>query len=302
MTETKQVVALADLRPKLPDTQAAAVVMGFGSAAGFDLMQRGAKLLASSSLVPKEYQGNLPNCVIALNMANRIGADPLLVMQSLYVVHGRPSWSAQFLIATFNNCGRFAAIRYRWTGTEGKDDWCCQAISKELETGEPISGPVVSVALAKKEGWWTRSGSKWPNATQLMLMYRAAAWMVRTYAPELSMGLQTQEEAGDIYESERDQSGRYRVTQADLQTTGGMLSGTTMEQQQFTPAAVNRAQSAGPYTVDDAKAILSAATDAASLNAAWAAIMDAVPDSEVVDPTVEALYLFRKEAFEGVQS
>ena len=37
--------------------------------------------------------------LIAQNMARRMGADLLMVMQNLYVVHGRPGWSAQFLIA-----------------------------------------------------------------------------------------------------------------------------------------------------------------------------------------------------------
>lgn len=186
---------------------------GFDTLQAFELMQRGAKLLASSTLVPKDYQGNLPNCVIALNMAQRIGADPLLVMQNLYVVHGRPGWSAQFLIACFNQCGRFTAIRYRWTATQADGDaWGCQAYAKELSTGEIIEGPHITIALAKKEGWYQKSGSKWQTIPQLMLMYRAAAWLVRTHAPEISMGLQTTEELGDVYDASRRRDGSYAVT------------------------------------------------------------------------------------------
>ena len=87
------------------------VMVGFSSQQSFELAQRAAKLLSTSTLVPKEYQGNLSNCVIALNMASRIDADPLMVMQNLVVVHGRPTWSSQFLIATVNTCGRFSALR-----------------------------------------------------------------------------------------------------------------------------------------------------------------------------------------------
>lgn len=202
---------LATLRQPAPDAPQANTVMGFNSQQGFELMQRGAKLLAASTLVPTTYQNNLPNCVIALNMASRLGADPLLVMQNLYVVHGRPAWSAQFLIATFNQCGRFSAIRYRWSGTEGKDDWSCQAYATERSSGEVITGPVISIALAKKEGWYAKSGSKWQSIPQLMLMYRAAAWLVRTHAPELSMGLRTADEEGDIIDAERGGDGSYAV-------------------------------------------------------------------------------------------
>ena len=66
------------------------VVPGFSSLQSFELAQRAAALLAKSSLAPKEYQNNLPNCIIALNMASRMGADPLMVMQNLYIVHGKP--------------------------------------------------------------------------------------------------------------------------------------------------------------------------------------------------------------------
>lgn len=173
------------------------VPVGFGSEKSFLLIQRAASLLAKSSLVPKEFQGNLPNCVVALNMAHRIGADPLMVMQNLYVVYGRPSWSAQFLIATFNTCGRFEAIRYKWIGERGKDSFGCIAWTIEKASGEVLEGSEVTIDLAKKEGWFGKTGSKWQTMAQQMLMYRSAAWLVRAYAPELAMGLHTSDEVAD---------------------------------------------------------------------------------------------------------
>jgi len=165
---------------------------------GFELMQRGARLLASSSLVPREYQGNIANCFVALNMALRMQADPLMVMQNLHIIQGRPSWSSQFLIATFNTCGKFSALRYEWTGTPGSDDWGCRAWAIEKATGQKLVGSLVTLGLAKKEGWYTKNGSKWQTMPEQMLMYRAAAFFVRTYAPEIAMGLHTVEELQDI--------------------------------------------------------------------------------------------------------
>ena len=176
-------------------------IIGFGTSQGFQMMQRVAKALSMSTLVPKQYQQNIPNCIVALNMANRIGADPLMVMQNLYVVHGNPSWSSQFLIATFNSCGRFSSIRYQWVGTKGNDDWGCYASAVELSSGEVLQGAVVTMDLAKKEGWVDKSGSKWKTMPQQMLMYRSAAWFVRAYAPELAMGLHTVEEHSDMQDT-----------------------------------------------------------------------------------------------------
>lgn len=203
---------------------AANVKMGFDTAQGFELMQRAASLLCASTLVPTQYQGtkNLPNCVVALNMANRIGADPLMVMQNLYVVHGNPSWSAQFVIACFNQCGRFSAMRFRWANKPSNPDdipenWACQAYAKEFATGENIEGPTITIKMAKKEGWFGKSGSKWQTIPELMLMYRAGAWLQRTHAPDISMGLKTVEEEGDIIEARA--TGKDTFV-ADAQATG----------------------------------------------------------------------------------
>ena len=190
----------------LPTTaQATATIqVGLTDSQSFELAQRVAKCFAMSTLVPKDYQNNLPNCVIALNMASRMGADPLMVIQNLHIVHGRPGWSAQFLIATFNKCGRFSAIRYEFTGQEGTDSWGCRAKATELATGEVLTGTTVTIAMAKKEQWFQKNGSKWQTMPEQMLMYRAASWFVRAYAPEIAMGLHTAEELRDTYEMEND--------------------------------------------------------------------------------------------------
>ncbi|WP_104656558.1 hypothetical protein [Ralstonia insidiosa] len=178
--------------PQLP------VRAGFFDLEGFELLQRVAKAFASSTLVPQQFQGNMANCMIALNLAERLKADALMVMQNLYIVHGRPGWSAKFLIATFNHCGRFTAVKYEFFGDPGTDSWGCRASSVELSSGERIVGPDITIKMAKEEGWYNKTGSKWKTIPQLMLMYRSAGWLINTAAPEISMGLPTQEELHDI--------------------------------------------------------------------------------------------------------
>lgn len=218
------VATLQQLRTPPPrETQLPAVRASFFDLQGFELMQRVAKAFAASTLVPKEYQGNLANCMIAINMAERIGADPMMVMQNLYIVHGRPGWSAQFLIATFNHCGRFSALRFEWFGERGKDTWGCRAWAAEKDTGEKIVGPDITIALAKAESWYEKSGSKWKTIPQLMLMYRAAAWLIRSHAPEIAMGLQTAEELGDTYDAAPSGDGTFSVTTEALRETASTI-------------------------------------------------------------------------------
>ncbi|WP_088227809.1 hypothetical protein [Desulfosporosinus sp. FKB] len=174
------------------------IMPGFMSLKSFEFTQRAATLLANSSLVPKDYQNNIPNCVIALNMASRMGADPLMVMQNLFIVYGRPGWSSQFLISTFNTSGRFSSLRYEWIGKKGTDQYGCKAWAIEKATGEKLEGSTVTIEIAKKEGWYTKNGSKWQTMQEQMLMYRAASWFIRAYAPEMAMGMHTTEEIIDI--------------------------------------------------------------------------------------------------------
>lgn len=172
------------------------IAAGFGNADSFELLQRQAKLLASSELVPKEFQGKLANCVIALEMANRIGASPMAVLQNLYIVHGKPSWSSQFIIAALNSTGDFSPLRFAISG-EGEKKTCV-AWAIEKETGERLESPPVSIEMAKKEGWLTKSGSKWATMPDLMLRYRSATFFGRLYAPQVLMGMRTMEETQDI--------------------------------------------------------------------------------------------------------
>lgn len=192
--------APAPAAPMLPATVPQAdCSLTFATRQGLEALQRAGRLFSQSPLVPDAYQGDkgLSSCAIALDLANRIGANPLMVMQNLYIVHGRPGWSAKFKIATFNQCGRFSPIRYEFSGTEGQDDWGCRAWAIEKATGQRLDGPKVTIKLAKDEGWYSKNGSKWKTMPDLMLRYRSAGELVDTVAPELSMGLPMAEDVED---------------------------------------------------------------------------------------------------------
>jgi hypothetical protein len=168
----------------------------FLSASAFEHGQRVAKMLASSDLVPAQIKNNIQNVMIAMELANRTGSSPLAVMQNLHIIHGRPSWSAQFIIAALNSCGKFSPLRFEMSGKD--DDLACKAFATDLNTGETVEGPAVSIQMAKKEGWYSKAGSKWQTMPELMLHYRSATFFGRLYAPEILMGMQTSDELQDM--------------------------------------------------------------------------------------------------------
>jgi hypothetical protein len=182
-------------KTNLPAVANEAASEGSFSVQSFDHAQRVAKMLSSSSLVPEAYKNNIQNTMIALEMSNRIGASPLMVMQNLYIVQGKPSWSSSFIIASLNSCKRFSPLRFETKG-EG-DAYGCVAWAYDLASGDKLKGPKVTWEMVKAEGWLSKAGSKWKTMPELMFRYRAAAFFGRLYAPDILMGMQTAEEVGD---------------------------------------------------------------------------------------------------------
>jgi hypothetical protein len=180
------------------------VLQVFSGLAAFDAAQRMARALCSSTLVPREYQGQqgLANSLIALEIAGRMRLSPLVVMQNMTPIHGRPTWSSKFLIATVNASGRFSPLRFVFDNPEAPTR--CRAVATDKATAEVLEGETITLELARKEGWWSRKDrqgnetSKWQTMTGQMLRYRAAAWWANVYCPEIALGLITQEEALDI--------------------------------------------------------------------------------------------------------
>ena len=166
--------------------------------AAFELLQRQAKMFAASSLVPKEFQSNIANCAIGINIAKRLGADPFMVLQNIDIIHGRPSVRATFLIAMVNAAGRFEPLQFAMSGDEGKPNRSCIAWTKSKPDGTTLEGPKITMDMAKAEGWSTKAGSKWLTMPELMLRYRAAAFFARLYAPDITLGMMTAEEAHDL--------------------------------------------------------------------------------------------------------
>ena len=162
----------------------------------FEFAQRQAKSLCESNLVPISYQGQkgLPNCLVAIEMSKRMKLSPLTVMQNLNVIHGTPTWSAQFITSQILGCGRFTNFDYLVKG-EG-DTLEVQCVATRLEDQKLVKGTTVSMRMARLEGW-TRN-SKYQSMPELMLRNRAATFFGRQYIPDLLLGVQTSEEVVDI--------------------------------------------------------------------------------------------------------
>ena len=155
-------------------------------------------MFARSQIVPEMYQNNADNCFVACELANRMGVSPMIVMQNLYIVKGKPTWSGQACISLINGTRLFSPLKFVFVGEKGTDSYGCYVQATRLSDNELCVGTVVDLAMAKAEGWSAKSGSKWITMPEQMMMYRAAAFFARIYCPNALMGLQTAEEVQDV--------------------------------------------------------------------------------------------------------
>ena len=197
--EKKQEVAVAEEKKEVAhsNNKVTDYSLGiFGTSDNFIMAMQMAKALSSSTIVPSTFQKNDANCLIAIEQAQRLKVSPLMVMQNLYVIQGRPSWSSKFLIAAINNSGKFD-MELQFDETKDKNGKPFSCTSWTMKNGRRVEGMEVNMDMAKDEGWLGKNGSKWKTMPQLMLRYRAASFFSSLNCPELTMGLYTREEMQD---------------------------------------------------------------------------------------------------------
>lgn len=171
----------------------------FGTSDNFIMAQTMAKALAQSSIVPDTFQGNSSNCLIAIEQAQRLNISPMMVMQNLYVIYGRPAWSSKFLIAMINCSGKFdQELQFEETNDANGKPFSCVAWT--TRNGKRVDGMKIDMNMARDEGWVDKKGSKWKTLPQLMLRYRAASFFASLNCPEITLGIYTQEEVEEIGE------------------------------------------------------------------------------------------------------
>lgn len=164
---------------------------------------RMATQLAKSTIIPKTYQNQPENVIVAIGMAQKLGLDPFTIMQNLNIINGKTSWSGSFCRTLIEKSNKYTNLQLIFVGEKGTDTYGCYMQGVNKETGELIKGPEVNMKMARLEKW--TSNTKWINMPELMLSYRATSFFARVYVPEALNGVQTTEEIEDIFNSNQSQ-------------------------------------------------------------------------------------------------
>jgi hypothetical protein len=197
----------------------------FFNIAKFEHAQRVANMFAASDMVPQQFQGKAGNCMIALNYALRIGADPFMMLQTMHIIHGKPGIEGKLVAALINQSGKYREpLGYQWLDDKDnvieshavysektKDGRGCRAFTKDAKSGQIVYGPKISWNIVYEEGWFGKNGSKWKTMPELMFMYRSASWFANVHCPEVKLGMHTVEEIKDFVDMAPGPNGSYSM-------------------------------------------------------------------------------------------
>lgn len=199
----------------------------FSDFTAFENAQRIGKMLTQSKIIPSSYQNSLPDVMVAMEIACRNRLSPIVVMQNLNVIKGRPTWSSKYIIAALTSA-RVNNLHYEMAsngkvtvggGFSGKgteiENLMCRAIANDKQTGEERIGPWVTMKMAVDEGWYGKDGSKWKTMPEVMIRYRAATFFASVFYPELSVGIDT--------ESEPEKAPQYTAPQSETVQAGAII-------------------------------------------------------------------------------
>ena len=158
--------------------------------------------LSKSDLLPQHFKGKPENILLVLALAQNLNINPIMALQQVSVIGGKPCLQASLMLSLLNNSGKITGpIRFEWIGQAGTPSRGCIAKATDAATGETVQSEPVTLQMAEAEGW-TRN-PKYKSIPDTMLKWRSASFFVRTYYPEVVLGLHSAEELTDVEKSER---------------------------------------------------------------------------------------------------
>lgn len=116
-----------DLTPIPTQTAAAPAAAELG---WFETTMRQAEVLARSGIVPKAYQGEPDDIVVAAMYGRDFGWSPMQAMNSIVVLDGRPSLNAQAMVALVRQRGH--SISGEFSATEAT------VVGRRADTGDEM--------------------------------------------------------------------------------------------------------------------------------------------------------------------
>lgn len=148
-----------------------------------------AGMMSKSNIVPKDYQGNPGNVLVAVQWGMELGLQPLQAMQNIAVINGRPSIWGDAMLAIVRGSGLLESIKEDISETG--------AVCTIKRRGEDAVSREFTIEDAKRAGLYGKQGP-WQQHPKRMMQMRARAFALRDVFPDVLRGVNIAEEARDM--------------------------------------------------------------------------------------------------------
>lgn len=167
----------------------------------FPAVMEVAHVLHASGMAPRDFNNPQKICV-AIMHGLEVGMPPMMALQTIAVVNGRPSLFGDGALALVRASGllhQIAEEMEREGPMDPKDPWKGAYASCTVKrTDDPKARNFkFSVSDAKRAGLWGKSGP-WTQYPKRMLAMRARAYALRDVFPDVLRGLRFAEELVDV--------------------------------------------------------------------------------------------------------
>ena len=204
---------------------------------------RYAQALASASLLPQAYRAKPANVLLAMEYGDALGIAPMVAIQTIHVIEGKPTASAQLIGALVRRAGH----RLRVRGD------ALHAVAEITRADDPDYTFTSEWTLERAKGAGLLGKNVWRQYPESMLKARAITEVARDACPEVLAGVAyTPEELGhddDTSWSVETTAGAVATSQADAPQADVALRGSAAR----TVPAVPDVEDA--VLVDDAGAV-----------------------------------------------
>ena len=189
---------MTELNSVLTETKANSNLTIYGDVGIYNQYFKIAECLARSEMIPQNYRNKPESVLVAIDVARQVQMSPLMVMQNLYVIQGKPSWSSNYCASVIKT--NFLNVKVELSG-EGDERGC--RITATDKNNNFCEGTRVTINMAKQEGWFNKAGSKWKTMPDQMLIYRSYSFFARAYCPDKLLGIHDEFENLDISKIEQ---------------------------------------------------------------------------------------------------
>ena len=151
----------------------------------FNQAMQVSELLAQSQFVPQAFRGKTGDVLAAIMYGAEVGLSPMVSLQSIAVINGRPALWGDAVMALLMSHPKFDGLHEEWTGEGENMTAVCELQRKGIVSH--FFG-TFSVADAKKAGLLGKTGP-WSAYPRDMLMWKARHRAIRQGFADMLKGL-----------------------------------------------------------------------------------------------------------------